>query len=132
MLIMKKVGIINLCLCPNGTPIKIYANYNENRTIVLHTVQIKAKHEKEQKFRKETRSKMFDGLTKSIIGPNPPWPFPPKEWDMRDVLILAVLYLTFLILTRGIAVSTAFTMASKKYGVTEDVLRMATRNRPWA
>ena len=75
---------------------------------------------------------MFDGLTKSIIEPNPPWPFPPKEWDMRDVLILAVLYLTFLILTRGIAVSTAFAMASKKYGVTEDVLRMATRNKPWA
>ena len=52
---MHKDGIIHFCLCPKGTPIKIFADYNENRTIVLHTVQIQAKHEKERKFRKETR-----------------------------------------------------------------------------
>ena len=43
MLIMHKDGIIHFCLCPKGTPIKIFADYNENRTIVLHTVQIQAK-----------------------------------------------------------------------------------------
>lgn len=54
---MHKDGIIHFCLCPKGTPIKFFADYNENRTIVLHTVQIQAKHEKERKFRKETRKK---------------------------------------------------------------------------
>ena len=39
---------------------------------------------------------MFDALH-PIIGPNPdPWPFPKHDWTMKEILIAAVLYLTFL------------------------------------
>ena len=75
---------------------------------------------------------MFDALH-TIIGPNPdPWPFPKHEWTMKEILIAAVLYLTFLILTRGVAAGTAFAMASKKYNISEDELRNATKEQPWA
>jgi len=74
---------------------------------------------------------MFDMLKSTIIGPNPePWPKTPL--DTKDMLILALLYLMFLILTKGLAVGTAFAMASKKYGIAEDVLRMAAKDQPWA
>ena len=51
---------------------------------------------------------MFDALH-TIIGPNlDPWPFPKHDWTMKEILIAAVLYLTFLILTRGVSAGTAF------------------------
>ena len=75
---------------------------------------------------------MFDALH-TIIGPNPDsWPFPKHDWTMKEILIAAVLYLTFLILTRGVAASTAFAMASKKFNISEDELRNATKEQPWA
>ena len=71
---------------------------------------------------------MFDALH-TIIGPNPdPWPFPKHDWTMKEILIAAVLYLTFLILTRGVAAGTAFAMASKKYNISEDELRKAAKD----
>lgn len=80
---------------------------------------------------------MFDALkdvlsTNRIIGPNPdPWPFPKREPDLKDILMLAVLYLVFLIFTRGVAVPTAFAMASKKYNVSEEALRKAAKEQAW-
>ena len=75
---------------------------------------------------------MFDALH-TIIGPNPdPWLFPKHDWTMKEILIAAVLYLTFLILTKGVATGTAFAMASKKYNISEDDLRNATKEQPWA
>lgn len=77
---------------------------------------------------------MFDYLKETIIGPNPdPWPKWPKgDWDTKDVLIAALVFLMYLILTKGVAVGAAFAMASKKYGIAEDVLRMAAKDEPWA
>ena len=77
---------------------------------------------------------MFDYLKETIIDPNPdPWPKWPKgDWDTKDVLIAALLFLMYLILTKGVAVGAAFAMASKKYGIAEDVLRMAAQDEPWA
>ena len=45
---------------------------------------------------------------------------------------MALLYIMILILTKGVATGTAFAMASKKYGIAEDVLRMAAKDQPWA
>ena len=68
-----------------------------------------------------------------VISPNPdPWPFPKHEWTTKEILIAAILYLTFLILTRGVAIGTAFAMTSKKYNISEDVLRNAAKEQPWA
>lgn len=76
---------------------------------------------------------MFEMLKSTIIGPNPdPWPWPNKPLDTKDILIMALLYLMFLILTKGVATATAFSMASKKYNVEEDVLRNAAKDAPWA
>ena len=76
---------------------------------------------------------MFDALKETIIGPNPcPWPWPKKPLDTKDMLIMALLYIMILILTKGVATGTAFAMASKKYGIAEDVLRMAAKDQPWA
>ena len=75
---------------------------------------------------------MFD-LLNTIISPNPdPWPFPKHEWTMKEILIAAILYLMFLILTRGVAAGTAFAMASKKYNISEDVLWDAAKEQSWA
>lgn len=57
-----------------------------------------------------------------VIGPNPS-PEPPLEWDARIIMGLALLYLAFLILTRGVAMDTAISMASQKYSISEDALR---------
>ena len=76
---------------------------------------------------------MLDSLKETIIGPAPyPWPWPKKPLDSKDILIMALLYIMYLILTKGIVAGTAFTMASKKYGIAEDVLRMAAKDQPWA
>jgi hypothetical protein len=76
---------------------------------------------------------MFDALKETIIGPNPcPWPWPKKPLDTKDILIMALLYIMILILTKGVVAGTAFAMASKKYGIAEDVLRMAAKDQPWA
>ena len=76
---------------------------------------------------------MLDGLTKAIIGPNPePWPWPKRDWDAKDILIAALLYIMLLILTKGVTTGTAFAMASKKYGIAEGVLRKAAKGKPWA
>lgn len=80
---------------------------------------------------------MFDALKEilpksTIIGPNPgPWPFPRRDPDVKDILLLALLYLMFLIFTRGVAMPTAFAMASKKYSIGEDVLRKAAKEQAW-
>ena len=77
---------------------------------------------------------MFDVLEETIVGPNPyPWPkWPKRDWDIKDALIVALLYIMILILTKGVAAGTAFAMASKKYGIAENVLRMAAKDQPWA
>ncbi len=75
---------------------------------------------------------MFEILKSTIIGPNPePWPWPRKPLDTKDILIMALLYLIFLILTKGVATATAFSMASKKYNIEEDVLRNAAKEKQW-
>jgi len=75
---------------------------------------------------------MFEILKSTIIGPNPePWPWPKKPLDTKDVLIMALLYLMFIILTKGVATATAFSMASKKYNIEEDVLRNAAKEKQW-
>ena len=73
---------------------------------------------------------MFDMLKSTIIGPNP-CPWPKKPLDTKDLLIMALLYLLFLILTKGVATTTAFAMASKRYGIAEDVLRKAAKEQAW-
>ncbi len=76
---------------------------------------------------------MFDALKETIVGPNPcPWPWPKKPLDTKDILIMALLYIMILILTKSVAAGTAFAMASKKYGIAEDELRMAAKDQPWA
>ena len=75
---------------------------------------------------------MFEMLKSTIIGPNPdPWPWPNKPLDTKDILIMALLYLMFLILTKGVATATAFSMASQKYNIGEDVLRNAAKEKEW-
>ena len=56
---------------------------------------------------------MFDALKETIIGPDPyPWPkWPKRDWDIKDALIVALLYIMFLILTKGVVTGTAFAMA---------------------
>ena len=73
---------------------------------------------------------MFDALKETIIGPNP-CPWPKKPLDTKDLLIMALLYIMFLILTKGVTAGTAFAMASKKYGIAEDVLRTAAKDQPY-
>ncbi len=66
---------------------------------------------------------MFELFKKTIIGPDP-CPFPPK-WDAKDILLLAILYLLLLILTKSVAPAAAFGITSRKYGISESVLRKA-------
>ena len=70
------------------------------------------------------------GLVKSIIDPNP-CPEPPLELDTKVLLGLALLYLAFLILTKGVAVETALSMASSKYHISKAVLRKASKRKSW-
>ncbi len=70
------------------------------------------------------------GLTKSVIGPNP-HPEPPLEPDGKILLGLALLYLAFLILAKGIAVETALSMTSSRYHISKDDLRKASNDKPW-
>ncbi len=65
---------------------------------------------------------------RNFVAPNP-FPEPPLEWDARIILGLALLYLAFLVMTKGIAVETALSMASKKYHISEDVLRKASKEK---
>lgn len=62
---------------------------------------------------------------RNIIGPNPN-PEPPPELDGKILLGLALLYLAFLILAKGVAVDMALSMASSKYHISKDVLRKAS------
>ena len=70
------------------------------------------------------------GLVKSIVGPNP-CPEPPLELDSKVLLGLALLYLAFLILTKGVAVETALSMTSNKYHIAKAVLRKASKGKLW-
>ena len=70
------------------------------------------------------------GLVKSIVGPNP-CPEPPLELDSKVLLGLALLYLAFLILTKGVAVETALSMTSDKYHIAKAVLRKASKGKIW-
>lgn len=70
------------------------------------------------------------GLANRIIGPNP-CPEPPLDLDGKLLLGLALLYLAFLILTKGVAVETALSMASHKYHISKDALRKASKGRLW-
>ena len=72
---------------------------------------------------------MFETV-RSIIGPNP-CPEPPLDLDGKILLGLALLYLAFLILTKGVAVETALSMASNKYHVAKAVLRKASKGKLW-
>lgn len=69
------------------------------------------------------------GFARSIIGPHP-CPDPPLGVD-RIVLALALLYLAFLILTKGIPVETALSIARKKYHISEEALRKAFKEKLW-
>lgn len=63
-----------------------------------------------------------------VIGPNPS-PEPPLELDARIIMGLALLYLVFLILTKGVAIDTAVSMASRKYSISEESVREAYRGK---
>ncbi len=65
-----------------------------------------------------------------IIGPDP-CPEPPKGKDTVLILGLALLYLAFLILTKGVAVETALSMTSNKYHIAKAVLRKASKGKLW-
>ena len=65
-----------------------------------------------------------------IIGPNP-CPEPPRGKDTLLILGLALAYLAFLILTKGVDVNSAFAMASRRFGISETVLRKAARRKRW-
>lgn len=58
------------------------------------------------------------------------YPYPPR-CDIRDVLLIALLYLMLLILTKGVVKTEAYGMASRKYGISEEELRNAARGQPW-
>ena len=73
---------------------------------------------------------MFEMLKQTIIGPNP-YPWPRRKWDAEDILLMAILYLVFLIFTKGIAATTACTMAGKRYNIAEDVLRGVAKEKEW-
>lgn len=70
------------------------------------------------------------GPARGIIGPNP-HPEPPLDLDGRILLGLALLYLAFLILTKGVAVETALSMAGRKYHISKAVLRKFSKGRLW-
>jgi hypothetical protein len=70
------------------------------------------------------------GPARSIIGPDP-CPEPPLEADGKILLGLALLYLAFLILARGIAVEKALSMASSRYHISKAVLRKFSKGRLW-
>ena len=72
---------------------------------------------------------MFETV-RSIIGPNP-CPEPPLDLDGKILLGLALLYLAFLILTKGVAVETALSMTSNKYHIAKAVLRKASKGKLW-
>ncbi len=71
---------------------------------------------------------MFE-LARCIIGPHP-CPDPPLGVD-RIVLPLALLYLAFLILTKGIPVETAVSITGRKYHISEDDLRKSFKEKLW-
>ncbi len=73
---------------------------------------------------------MFGMFKGTIIGPNP-YPWPRKPMDTKDVIIIALLYLMFLILTKGVATATAFSLVSQKYGIAESVLRKVAKEKKW-
>ena len=73
---------------------------------------------------------MFHRLIMSVVRPNP-CPIPPERLDTRDILVLALLYLMFLILTKGVAAGTAITLAGKRFNVSEGVLREMAKERKW-
>ena len=72
----------------------------------------------------------MSGVWKNIVGPNP-CPDPPLGVDGRIMLALALLYLAFLILTKGIPVATALSITRKKYRISEDALRKAFKDKLW-
>ena len=72
---------------------------------------------------------MLNSLKRNIVMPHPfPWPRKP---DLNEILYLAILYITLLILTMGIERKTACAMASRKYKINEDMLLQAVRAQPW-
>jgi hypothetical protein len=76
---------------------------------------------------------MLNMLKSTIVAPIPgPWPYPGGKIDVRDILVIALLYISILILIKGIVVGTACAMASRKYNIGEDVLLQAVREKLWA
>ncbi len=69
-------------------------------------------------------------LFKTIIGPDPS-PKPPPELDTKILLGLALIYLAFLILVKGIAADTALSMTGWKYNISEDTLRKNYKGKLW-
>ena len=59
------------------------------------------------------------------------YPYPPR-CDIRDALLIALLYLMLLILAKGVVKTEAYGMASRKYGISEEELRNAAKGQPWA
>ena len=72
----------------------------------------------------------MSGVWNNIVGPNP-CPDPSLGVDGRIVLALALLYLAFLILTKGIPVETALSITGKKYHISEDALLRALKDKLW-
>lgn len=66
-------------------------------------------------------------ISNNVVAPNP-FPELPLEWDVRIIISIALLYLAFLVMTKGISIETALSMASKKYHISEDVLRKESKD----
>lgn len=70
------------------------------------------------------------GLGKRIIGPTPR-PEPSQGRDTLILLAIALTYLAFLLLFKGIEPDTAFDTVSKRFGVSEEALRKASKGSLW-
>ena len=73
-------------------------------------------------------------LTSTIVSPiiQRPWPFPRRKIEVEDILVIALLYITMLILIKGLSMGTACAMATRKYNISEDVLLRAVKEKLWA
>ena len=72
----------------------------------------------------------MSGINSKIVAPNP-FPEPPLECDARIIISLALLYLAFLVMMKGVSDETALSMASRKYHISKDSLRKVSECLLW-
>lgn len=60
------------------------------------------------------------------------WPYPFPNNKRKIILLAALRFLADAIIIGGVPTVSAFAMASKKYNISEDVLKKAAKEQPWA